>query len=354
MVTRSVNTSQSKANTMIFVTGGTGLVGSHLLYKLVEKGSSPIALKRSSSDINKTLNTFSYYSDDAVNMFEKIQWVEGDLLDYRLLEEQTIGIDQVYHCGAAVSFQSGDKYILKDINVEGTANIVNACLENKVSKLVHVSSIGTFGRADADGVVTEETHWNNKKTSVYSTSKYHAEMEVWRGIAEGLNAVIVNPSIIIGPGNWNTGSSKLFTTMCNGLKFYTSGTNGFVDVIDVAEIMIRLMESDISDQRFILNSENISYKELFFTMAKELGVPPPKYQANSLMSEIAWRLLAIKSLFTGKKSTITRETAETANQLYNYSNNKIREALNYNFMPIHDSIVRTAKIFTEEQNISHQ
>ena len=339
---------------MIFVTGGTGLVGSHLLFKLVDEGASVIALKRSSSDINKTLHTFSYYSDKASELFERIQWIEGDLLDYQLLREQIKGVDQVYHCGAAVSFQSGDSNLLKDINVEGATNIVNACLENNIKKLVHVSSIGTLGRADSDGIVTEDTHWNNKKTSVYSTSKYQAEMEVWRGIAEGLNAVIVNPSIILGPGNWNSGSSKLFTTMYNGLKFYTSGTNGFVDVIDVVQIMIKLMESDISNQRFILNSENISYKELFFTMAKELGVPPPKYMANRFLSEIAWRLLAIKSQFTGKQSTITRETAETANQLYNYSNEKIKETLNYNFMPIEESIVRTSALFIKDLNTQEQ
>lgn len=299
---------------MIFVTGSTGLVGSHLLFRLVKNGKSPIALKRPFSDLTKTKNVFSYYEKVPSDLFEKIKWVDGDILDGNLLIDQLKDIHEVYHCAAAVSFQSSDKNALTDTNVIGTTNIVNACLENKINKLVHVSSIGTLGRADASGIVTEETYWNNKRTSAYSTSKYKAEMEVWRGIAEGLNAVIVNPSIILGPGNWQDGSSKLFTTVFNGLKFYTTGTNGFVDVRDVANIMIRLMESNINGERFILNSENISYKDLFEMMAAELKVKPPNLKANKILSEIAWRLLAVKTLLTGKPSTITKETSETANQ----------------------------------------
>jgi nucleoside-diphosphate-sugar epimerase len=275
----------------IFVTGGTGLLGSHLLYKLICDGYEPMALKRTTSDTDKTLRTFCYYSEKGNELFKKIRWIDGDLLDYQLLLDQIKVAGYVYHCAAAVSFQSADKNELKEINVQGTANIVNACIEKGVSKLLHVSSIGTLGRADAREVVTEETYWNNKKTSIYSTTKYYAEMEVWRGMAENLNAVIVNPSIILGPGNWDEGSSKLFSTVYNGLKFYTQGTNGFVDVNDVCNIMIQLMKSEIKGERFILNSENVAYKDIFGWMAHELGVSTPKYEATRFISELAWRAL---------------------------------------------------------------
>ena len=335
---------------MILVTGGTGLVGAHLLHKLTEKGEKPVALIRPGSDKLKTLRTFHYYTSNAETLFNNISWIEGDILDYHSIISATKGITNVYHCAASVSFQSSDSHTLIETNIQGTTNIVNACLENKISKLAHVSTIGTLGRADSTGIVTEETHWNNKKSSVYSTSKYHAEMEVWRGIAEGLKAVIVNPSIILGPGDWNNGSSKLFSTMYNGLKFYSQGTNGFVDVNDVAVSLIKLMESEITGERFIINSENISYKKLFTHMANSMGIQPPPYKATRFLSEIAWRILWMKSLLTGKRSTITKETAETANQHYRYSNEKIRTKTDMEFIPVLKSIEQTAKIFIAEQN----
>lgn len=335
---------------MILVTGGTGLLGGHLLYTLVKAGQSPKALKRLSSDIQKTKKIFSYYSEDYKKLFSKIEWVDGDVLDYNSLLEAMQGIEYVYHCAATVSFQSDDKTTLVQTNVQGTENIVNAALQSKVKKLVHVSSIGALGRAGSDGVTTENSEWNSKKTSVYSNSKYLAEMEVWRGIAEGLNAVIISPSIILGPGNWDSGSAKLFTTMHNGLKFYSIGSNGFVDVEDVTKVMVLLMESNISGERFILNSENIFYKQLFEWMAKALKVPKPKYKAGKFLSGVGWRLLRAKGMFTGTKSTITKETAETANQFYNYSNDKIKKAIGFEFMPVKESISKNAKLFLRDSN----
>lgn len=335
---------------MILVTGGTGLVGSHLLYHLIVSGEKPYALKRSSSDINKTLKTFSYYSEDAPKLFKEITWIEGDILDFYSVLEAMDNITCVYHCAAAVSFQSSDQSTIVKTNILGTTNIVNASLEKNIKKLVHVSTIGALGRAEANGLVTEETPWNNKKSSVYSTSKYHAEMEVWRGIAEGLNAVIINPSIILGPGDWKSGSSKLFTTMYNGLKFYSTGTNGFVDVNDVSACMITLMNNNVVGERFILNSENISYKDLFYWMSHSLGVAPPKYKATKLLSEIGWRLLWLRGIVSGKIPTITRETAETANQNYQYSNNKIVENTGIDFLPVRESIEINSKLFLQSYN----
>lgn len=333
---------------MILVTGGTGLVGAHLLLELLKKEKDIFALKRPSSDINITKRIFSYYTNDFQNIFDKIKWIDGDILDYQSITEALKDITKVYHCAAAVSFQSSDKQTIADTNRIGTANLVNACLETGIEKLIHVSSIGTLGRAGVTGIVDEDSQWNSKKTSVYSTSKYHAEMEVWRAIAEGLNAVIVNPSIIIGPADWNKGSAKLFDTMYGGLKFYTRGSNGFVDVEDVVKLMIILMESDISAERFIINAENVPYKNFFTSMANALNVKPPRIEAKRFLSEIAWRALWIKSLFTGKQSSITKETAVTANQIYNYSNKKIIDATSYKFMSIDESIKKTAAFYLKD------
>lgn len=330
---------------MILVTGGTGLVGAHLLFQLTQNGENVRALKRSSSDIQKTRKIFSYYSENYESLLNKIEWVDGDILDYDSILNCLEGVDFVFHAAASVSFQSSDKSSLINTNILGTENIVNAALEIKIKKLLHVSSIGSLGRAGNNGIVTENSQWNSKKTSVYSTSKYQAEMEVWRGIAEGLNAVIINPSIILGPGDWNSGSSKLFTTMYEGLKFYSTGTNGFVDVNDVVSAMILLMNSDTSGERFILNSENISYKDLFYWMAEGLNVKPPKYKATNFLSEIAWRILFVKGLISGKKSSITKETAVTANQIYNYSNKKIKKAISIEFMEIKESLMKNARLF---------
>ena len=337
---------------MILVTGGTGLVGAHLLYQLIISGESPVALKRTSSDISKTKKILSYYSKDHETIFNKIEWIDGDILDYYSVLDAMDGIKNVYHAAASVSFQSSDKEGIISTNVTGTTNIVNAAIEKKVEKLIHVSSIGALGRATANGIVTEETYWSSKKSSVYSTSKYHAEMEVWRGIAEGLNAVIINPSIILGPGDWSTGSSKLFATMYNGLKFYSTGTNGFVDVEDVVRVMRMLMKSDITGKRFIINSENVSYKDFFSWMAYSLCVPRPKYKATRLLSEIAWRLLWMRGLLTGTKSTITRETAITANQNYYYSNNKITKEFNISFLSVKNSVKKNAAFFINDNNNS--
>ena len=335
---------------MILVTGGTGLVGAHLLLELLKKEENIFALKRPSSDLNITKRIFSYYTDDFQNIFDKINWIDGDILDYQSIIYALKDITKVYHCAAAVSFQSSDKQTISDTNRLGTANLVNACLETGIEKMLHVSSIGALGRAGITGIVNEDSQWNSKKTSVYSTSKYHAEMEVWRGIAEGLNAVIVNPSIIIGPADWSKGSAKLFDTMYHGLKFYTRGSNGFVDVEDVVKLMIIIMESDISAERFIINAENVPYKQFFSSMAKALNVKPPQIEAKRFLSEIAWRAFWVKSLFTGKQSSITKETAETANQTYQYSNKKVVDATSYKFMSIEDSIKKTAAFYLKDLN----
>ena len=334
---------------MILVTGGTGFIGSHLLYQLVDSGKKVKALKRPASSTKLTEKIFSYYSTDAASKLKMIEWVDGDLKDYYSLTDALQDIEYVYHTAAVVSFHASDKNEILKTNVEGTANLVNACLEKKVHKLLFASSIGALGRANAEGIVDEETHFQtSNKNSFYSTTKYEAEKEVWRGISEGLDAVIVNPAIVVGPGNWGRGSSQVFQTMWSGLRFYSTGMNGFIDVNDVAKAMILLMEGDFNGERYILNTENVSYKQFFEWMAGAMNIPPPKIKAGPFLSGIGWRALKLKGIFTGKASGITKETAKTANQVYRYSNKKLIEATGIELIPVHESVKNTVGYFLQD------
>jgi nucleoside-diphosphate-sugar epimerase len=248
-----------------------------------------------------------------------------------------------------VSFNKLDKEELMEVNIKGTANVVNAALKKKVGKLCHVSSIAAIGRASNDVLTHEEIPMGNlTKISAYGISKYEGEREVWRGIAEGLSAVIVNPTIILGPGNWQDSSARLFHQVYKGLRYYTQGSNGYIAADDLAKIMIQLMNSGAESQRYIVSSENVSYKQLFSWIAEALQVNPPKHLAGPYLSAIAWRLLKARSFFTGKPPLITRETAQTANSLYKYSNEKIIEQTGYRFKPIKETIEETARYFLED------
>jgi nucleoside-diphosphate-sugar epimerase len=335
---------------MILVTGGTGLVGSHLLFQLLQKEEKVCALRRSVSSVDRTKKIFSYYSNQPEKFFSRIEWIESDVQDIETLLKAFAGIEKVYHTAAMVSFNPKDKDEIMETNVTGTANVVNACLEKKVKKLCYVSSIAALGRAGNDGITTEKSEWKNDcKISPYSLSKYEAEREVWRGMAEGLKAVVVNPSVILGPGDFNKSSIKMFQTVYNGLKVYTKGMNGYVGVNDVAKAMILLMENDISGERFLLNSENLSYKQLFEMMACSLGVAAPKYKAGTFLSELSWRILKANSFITGKSPLITKQTARTANRIYHYSNNKFVKATGMHFTPMAECIERTATIFLKSR-----
>jgi nucleoside-diphosphate-sugar epimerase len=332
------------------VTGGTGLLGAHLLFHLLQKVEKVRALKRKDSSLKLVKRVFSWYTNDPESLLSKIEWVDGDILDIFSLEKLFDGAQNVFHTAARVSFDKNDRELLLKTNIEGTANVVNVLLEMKDVKLCHVSSIGAFGRvSDRKKLITEKTHFSTSENpSVYSISKYESEREVWRGIVEGLDAVIVNPSIILGPGNWNKGSSKLFTTVYKSLNFYTGGENGFVDVNDLAKIMIRLMESDISGEQFIVSAENVTYWQFFQWMAEALKVKPPEKKAGKLLSSLTWRALKVKELVTGEKSSITRETAQTAQQVYRYDNSKLLKTIDFKYTPIKQTIQKTATIFLRE------
>lgn len=339
---------------MNLVTGGTGFLGAHLLFHLTNKGETVKALKRPHSSTALTEKIFSYYSKNSEYLLQKICWVEGDVLDIQSLIDHFTGADFVYHTAAVVSFDPSDKEKMMETNIDGTANVVNAALITGIKKLCHVSSIAALGRSGNNGVTNEESRWTGAHgISNYALSKYEAEREVWRGMAEGLNAVIVNPSVILGPGNWNTGSSKLFTTVYKGLKVYTSGINGYIDVNDVAQAMIWLMNSHVTGERFVLNSENVTYQQLFEWMATALHVSAPTLKAGTLGSELAWRSLKFASFFTRKPPFITKETARTANRVYRYSADKFKLLSKLKTTSVQQSILQTGVLFLNDQNDIH-
>jgi nucleoside-diphosphate-sugar epimerase len=330
---------------MIVVTGGTGLVGSHLLFELASKGNRIKALKRSASNTENVLRTFRYYSENAEELFALIDWVDGDILDLVSLEDAFEGASKVYHTAAFVSFVPSHRKKILNNNIQGTANVVNACLSKQVGKLCHVSSVAALGHA-GDGLAADENIiWSpSKQRSYYSVSKFHSEMEVWRGIEEGLDAVIVNPSFILGPGNWDNGSTSLFKTIFKGLKFYPPGITGFVDVRDVAKAMVQLMDSDISGERFILNSEDWKFEKIFHHIANAFGKPIPKVEVKHWMASIAWRAEWLKCSITRKGPQITRETVASGFNKSGFSSEKIKQRLGFHFIPVAQSISDSAGI----------
>jgi len=337
---------------MILVTGGTGFLGAHLLFRLTSDGHKVTALKRNASTIRLTEKIFSHYSNEPAALLNMIKWVEGDLLDINSLLDVFKDVDQLYHIAALVSLNEGDNKLLLETNVQGTANVVNAALEKNVTKMCYVSTIGALGYEADHEIIDEETPWDTSvKKSDYSKSKHEAEREVWRGMAEGLNAVIVNPSVIIGPGDWNNGSPKIFSTVYNGLKFYPRGTNGFVDVNDVVTAMVKLMNSDITTSRFIVNSENISYQQLFSWIAEGLNVPEPKYKAGKLLGEAGWRIAKLLNIFNSKSPAITQSAVQSSSRYYSYSNNKLLHAIDIKMMPVKESVEKTAKLFLNDRKL---
>ncbi len=331
---------------MVFVTGGTGFLGSHLIYHLLSKGIEVRALKRKESTFDLFSRVIAFYQKDPNEYLHKIEWVDGDILDIYSLEEALKGITDIYHTAAVVSFQPGEVKKMMHTNVAGTANLVNASLGKNIGKFCYVSSIAAIGRADNRSVIDEVVVWKaSKRNSSYAVSKYAAEREVWRGIGEGLQAVIVNPSIIIGPGETESGTGKMISTVLNGLRFYSSGVNGFVDVRDVVNVMAQLMENDISGERFIVSAENISYKEIFSQIAVALNRPVPRYKAYNWMGSLIWRSEYLKSQLTRSKPLITQETAQTATNIYRYSNDKIVNLLDYSFIPIRESLKNACEYY---------
>jgi nucleoside-diphosphate-sugar epimerase len=334
---------------MILVTGGTGLVGSHLIYKLTKKGHRVRAIYRTIEKINAVKHVFSYYTKDVDVLFSKIEWIEANINDIPSLTNAFAEITKVYHCAAFISFDTRDYHTLRRINIEGTANIVNLCLSNNIEKLCYVSSIATIGKTENGTLINEDTHWNPEEDhNVYAITKYGAEMEVWRGAQEGLNAVVVNPGVIVGSGFWKSGSGSLIKFVHKGLSYYTNGVVGYVDVKDVVLAMMELMKSDIQNKRYILVSENLSYKDFFTKVAIQLHVKPPKKEASNFALNIVWRLDWLQSYLKHKRRRITKHTAKTITAISHFSNKKVVTDLNYTFIPIDVSIAETCQLFLED------
>ncbi len=343
---------QLKHEIMILLTGATGLVGSHVLYDLTSDQQHVRVLKRKTSSTSILKNLFAIYSNNPEELLGRIEWVDGDVQDYFSVEEAMQGIDQVYHCAAMVSFDPKDQPLMMKINVGGSANVVNACLASQVKKLCFVSSVAALGRSGQDVMVDETCDWiDSKENSEYAKSKYAAEREVWRGIAEGLDAVIVNPSIIIGPGDPGKSSVRLLKMASKGNPFYTEGINSFVDVRDVSRAMIELMQSNLVNERFVLAGGNYSYRHLFNLMADGFGLKRPSIHVKPWIFEILWRAEKLRSQMTGSSALISRETAGTSSRRYYYSSEKIQKALNFEFTPIERSIIDNCKYFAALQNL---
>lgn len=323
---------------MVFVTGSTGMVGARLIYDLDLKGEQIIALKRPGTSVNKFIKLVRFYTADPEALANRITWVEGDVLDYESLLLAIPNGAEVYHCAAYVSFSERKKSKIWETNVEGTANLVNACLINEASKLCHVSSIAAIGGKINDQVIDEYNPWSASGKSAYSLSKYYSELEIWRGVAEGLQVVIVNPAVILGPGIWNEGSAAFLPLVDKGLKFYTKGTTSYVDVRDVTRAMIYLMHSEQKAERFILASETFSYQEFFTSLAKSLGIKPPTIYANRILTGFAWLLMALVSFITRKPAKITRQTHRVSHITDAYNGNKYKQISGLDYIPIQKTI----------------
>lgn len=323
----------------VLVTGSTGLVGSHLIAALVKAGYNVAALYRT------VIPDVPYK--------EQVQWVKADILDILSLEDAMHDVQQVYHCAAIVSFSPADVEQMMRTNVEGASNVVNAALTAGVDKLVYVSSVAALGRTNNGEIVNETMQWTEENnTSHYSQSKFLAEMEVWRGIGERLKAAIVNPSIILGNGNWETGSTKLFKSVYEEFPWYSEGTSGFVDVADVVKAMIMLMESNITGERFIVNGINCTYREVFNEIARGFGKKAPNKKVTPLIASLVWRAAAIKSLFSKSKPLVTKETALAALMTTRYDNSKIINHLpGFSFTPLRESIERICKELSAKHNL---
>jgi nucleoside-diphosphate-sugar epimerase len=326
---------------MVLVTGGSGLLGSHLLFFLLKKGENVRAIHRKSSDLMAVKKVFRYYSEAAEAYFDKIEWVEADVNDIPALNSAFENVKKVYHAAAYISFNPKNFHKLKKANIEGTANIVNLSISHGVQKLCHVSSIATFGKSANGGLISEETHWNPEAdNSVYAITKYGAEMEVWRGTQEGLQAVIVNPAVILGEGHWNASSGTIVKMVAKGTKFYTPGGVAVVDVCDVVKSMIALMDSSVANQQFILAAENLYYKELLGRLALHLNVAPPtkeiaRWKLNGLR-KLDW----LKSMVLGSRRKLLKATVNSLYHVSFFDGSKIEKSIPFNYTPTEETLKR--------------
>ena len=323
---------------MVLVTGGTGLLGSHLLLQLLRENTAVKAIYRTETSLKEVKDVFQHYSEEASSLFQKIEWIKADITDVPALENAFEGVTRVYHSAALISFNPAAWDALKKTNIEGTANIVNLCLAHKVEKLCYASSIAAVGKGIEQGEVTEQNEWVDSESSVYALSKHRAEMEVWRGSQEGLKVVIVNPGVILGPGNWDQGSLRFFKNTAKGMRRYFPGGTGFVDVWDVVNSMHMLMKAEMYNERFIVVGRNMSFRELFTMISNSFGITPPSKGIPIWGLELGWRLDWFSHYFLRTKRKLTRDTVRSLKKPRIYSSQKLRDTLNFKFSDLETCI----------------
>jgi nucleoside-diphosphate-sugar epimerase len=312
---------------MILLTGATGIIGHFIAENLLRDGHKVRALRRQNSNITR------------LGEHQNLEWAEADVEDLPALKKAFEGVEYVLHCAAVVSFHQEDKKKMMDVNISGTANMINLALEHKVKKFVHLSSVAALGRKEGALVIDETTKWEeSKNNSNYAKSKNMGELEVWRGQEEGLNTVILNPSIVLGPGDWNTSSMQIFKYVSQGRKFYPNGEMNYVDVRDVTDICTKMLFNDISGERFILNAGKVYYKNVFELIGQYLNKPAPRYRVSYALLNFAYVFDTIRSSLTRQKAIITKESLRLSKMSFYFSSDKITEALDFKFKTLEDSI----------------
>ena len=334
---------------MILVTGGTGLVGSHLIYQLTLENNVIRATHRADSDIERVKLLFKFYSKDFNQLFKKIEWIEADLNNLSQLQDAFKDVSFVYHCAAYISFDPSKYETLRRVNIRGTANIVNLCVKNKIKKLCHVSSVATLGYNIKE--IDENNYWDgNKHKSAYAISKYGAEMEVWRGVQEGVKSVIINPGVIIGPGFSKSAFGTIIKMVTNKKRFHTCGKTGYVDVRDIANIMIRLMNSKIENKRYILVNKNLSYKKVIDMVSSNLGMKNKSTFVSKSKLKIALVFDLVSSKFFNKERKLSKALCKTLTRNFNYSSKKIKKSLNFEFTSILETFEKSCQFYSQEKS----
>jgi dihydroflavonol-4-reductase len=328
---------------MILVTGGTGFLGAYVIQELVQQGFSVRAIKRPGAQL-------PFYIEPGI--LQEVAWMEGDVLDIIALQDAMTNVDCIVHAAAVVSFNDHDKEEMFNVNIEGTANVVNVALELNVPRLIHISSVAALGRSQNGERVNERKEWiDNDRNTAYAVSKHLAEMEVWRGYAEGLETVILNPSTIIGFGDWTKSSSAIFKSIYDGFPYYSNGTNGFVAVEDVAKAVAAFIHSPVSGERYIVNGDNWSFKLLFETIATAMKRKAPSREATPFLGAVAWRIEKMKSIFTGKRPLLTRESAKIAQFTTFFENDKLLKTVEgFSFTPLQQAVTNAAARYLQHQS----
>ena len=338
---------------MILVTGATGLIGSYLLFELAQKENVVKALARDTFSTAHVQKLFTYLDpQQGEAYYKKIEWVKGDVLDMPSLAHALQDVAYVYHCAGFVSFNDRDLPMLLKVNASGTANVVNLCLEKKIKKLCHISSVASLGQPENGQSLSEKSFWKtSKKNSAYAVSKYNGEREVWRGIEEGLDAVIVNPSVVIGAFFKQNNINKFFQTLKKFKAYHTSGVNGFVDVRDVANSMILLMESPITGERFIINGENSAFEKLMLAGCKALGKPPKSTLIPNGLIKVGVGALALKDIVFPSHNMVSARGLQYLTEKTFYSSDKFKAAFpDFVFTPLEESIQFAFELLKKQEN----